>query len=394
MSSKPHIWIVGAGRVSLRIPLLRQLRDSGFQVAAAGPVHSDEFAANGIPFHGYSLTRRINPWADRRSIHELAELFGRHRPDLVHAVNTKPSLFVPRAAQRAGVPACVRTITGLGAIFSSRSTVSLLLRPVYRFLQGRAAAQSDFTIFQNPDDRDYFLSHRLIDADRQSLVHGSGIDVEAFRAGVSEETTLAALRRQLGVERRPVVSMVARLLKPKGIEQFLQAAARVRRKIPNAAFVLIGPAVCGGPTAIPVDGVASSPDVIYLGRREDIADLLAISDLFVLPSYLREGLPRVLLEASALGLPLITTDMPGCRDVVVDGWNGYLVPPRDDKTLAAAIVDLLSNPAQRAAMGERSLSHVTERFHLRLVAEAYAGVYRHVLGEPSARQMVSRRQAA
>jgi len=378
-SSKPKVWIVGAGRVCLRIPLLCALRERGFEVGAAGPIFSEEFTENGIPFHHYSLTRTANPFADRRTTRELVQLFQRHRPDLVHAVNTKPSLLAPLAAHRANVPACVRTITGMGALFSSRSPAALALRPVYRQLQRRAERVSDFTIFQNPDDRDYFLRHRMVRPERQSLVLGSGIDVEAFQSGISDATTLSALRNDLGLEGRPVISMVARLLKSKGISEFLQAASLVRREFPEAAFVLIGPPVDGGPSAFPVSRVQSCSDVLFLGRRSDVSDLLAISDLFVLPSYLREGLPRVLLEAGAVGLPLVTTDLPGCREVVRHGENGVLVPARDGQTLASTIFDLLADPARRRRMGQASRELVAENFHLDIVAAAYARIYRQVL---------------
>ncbi len=358
-----------------------RLRDLGFQVAAAGPVESEEFARFGIPFHRYSLTRSVSPWGDAQTVRELTHLFGRHRPDLVHAVNTKPSLLVPHAARRAGVSSCVRTITGMGAIFSSNSPLALALRPLYHVLQRSADRLSGHTIFQNPDDREYFLSHRLVTAERESLVRGSGIDVDAFRSSVSDASTLAGLRSELGVAGRPVITMVARLLKPKGVEQFLLAASRVRQKLPGAAFVLVGPAVDGGPTVIPVEEVLASRDVIYLGHREDISDLLAISDLFVLPSFLREGLPRVLLEAGALGLPLVTTDMPGCREVVHHGANGLLVPPRDAGALAESILELLSSPTRRVAMGACSRELVESSFHLRIVADAYARVYQQCLFE-------------
>lgn len=379
-ASRPTVWIVGSGRLQLRIPLMRRLTDDGFRVAAVGPDPGEAFVAHGFEYHRYPLRRALAPLGDWRALRYLERLFRKHRPDLVHSVNTKPSLLVPAAAVRAGVPACVRTITGMGALFSSSSPKALALRSLYRFLQRRAAGNCQTTVFQNPDDRQYFLDHRLLPRGTDELVLGSGIDVEGYVAGAGDPVQRAALEDELQLGNGPVVTMVARLIGPKGIEDYLQAAAAVRRDDPRVTFLLIGPEVDEGPTAYPARRVHRCPDVRYLGRRNDVACLLAISDLFVLPSYLREGVPRVLLEAAALGIPLITTDMPGCREVARHGENGLLIPPKDPQALAAAIVGLLGDPARRRRMGQAGREHVTGNFHLDTVARRYAAIYRAALG--------------
>ena len=384
--SRPTVWIIGSGRLHLRIPLMQRLTAAGFRMAAAGPDPGPEFAEAGFEYHRFPLGRALSPLGDWRAQRELARLFAEHRPDLVHSVNTKPSLLVPAAAARTGGPAVVRTITGMGALFSSYSPKSLALRLLYRRLQRRAARQCagsggyGATVFQNPDDRQYFLDHGLIEPATDELVLGSGIDVEAYVATAGGPAERAALQDQLGLVDGPVVTMVARLLRPKGIDEFLEAAKLVREHDPRVRFLLIGPEVRDGPTAYPAERVRRCEHVTYLGRRPDVATLLAISDLFVLPSYLREGVPRVLLEAGAMGLPLITTDMPGCREVVRHGENGLLVPARDPRTLASMIFDLLADPARRRRMGQDSHRHVARTFHLDIVASRYAEIYHRALG--------------
>lgn len=386
----PRVWIIGAGRLHLRIPLLRKLRERGFEPTAVGPEDCPQFAGTGFRYVRYPFRRALRPVADRRAVAHLSELFQQHRPDVVHAVNTKPCLLVPLAARQAGGPVAVCTITGLGAVFSSCSPQALLLRPVYRRLQRRAAELSAMTVFQNPDDRDYFVRHKLAAPDRQALVLSSGIDVDEFRARRSEPARLAELRRALKLEGKLVVTMIGRPIKPKGVGEYLRAAAAVRQRFPRAAFLLIGSPVTDGPLAFPLERIhRSAADVRHLHNRDDVPDILALSDLFVLPSYFREGVPRVLLEAGAMGLPLITADSPGCRETVRDGYNGRLVPPRDWKALADAILDLLADAESRRRMGQRSPALIREKFDLTRVADEYAAIYRKALGASSAFRRVA-----
>ena len=366
-SSRPKIWIIGSGRLHLRIPLIERLTTDGFDVAAVGPDPGDEFAEAGFAYHRFPLRRALDPIGDWHSRDLLEGLLRTHRPDLVHSVNTKPSILVPDAAARAGISACVRTITGMGALFSSASPAALAMRFLYRRLQRRAARDCQVTVFQNPDDRQYFLDREMVLEGTDELVLSSGIDVEPYVASAGDPARRMALRDELGLQTGPVITMVSRLIRPKGIGEYLEAASLVRARNPNATFLLVGPEVHEGPTAFPADRVHGCPDVSFLGRRADVPTILAISDLFVLPSYLREGVPR-------------TTDMPGCREVVRHGENGVLVPARDGQALASTVFDLLADPARRRRMGQASRDLVAKNFHLDIVAAAYARIYRQALG--------------
>ena len=386
MGGTKDIWLVGSEDIRLRIPYLLELRRRGFEVTMVGSEPPDPFRAHEIPYHRYSLSRALNPLADWRAYRELLALFRNHRPSVVHAFDTKPGILASFAARRAGVPVRVRTLTGMGYVFSSRSPLALLLRPVDHVFQAVASRVASLTVFQNRDDQAYFLRHRLARADASDLVPGSGIDVEALRGKRPSAEALAALRSELGIEGGAVVTMVSRLVRTKGVAEYCAAAAAVRRERPDCTFLLVGPVTSEGWQAVRRDEVEGNPNVRWLGARPDVPALLAISDVFALPTFYREGIPRALLEAGAMGLPLITTDMPGCRDVVRDGWNGTLVPPRNVRALTRGLLALLdAEPDALRKMGANSRTHVEQHFTLDLVTDAYADIYRQALDRASSR---------
>ncbi|MEM7634216.1 MAG: glycosyltransferase family 4 protein [Pseudomonadota bacterium] len=372
---RPTVWHIGGDDVHKRIPLLHALKDRGFNVAAVGSEDDTEFQAHDIPYFHYNLERKLTPLSDLRSCRELSTLFKKQKPDIVHGFDPKPAIATPILAQRAGVPARVRTITGLGFVMTSNSLKARMLRPLYRHLQRQASASS-FTIFQNNDDRAYFLQNELVEQGREDLVLSSGVDVEKLRSERPGPEHIAAMRRSLGLDGKLVVTMISRIDENKGVREFVQAAGLVQREIKNTAFLLVGPYASEGKQAQQfVEQLKGQPETVqYLGPRKDIPAILALSDVCALPSY-REGLPRVLVEAGALEVPCVTTDVPGCRDVVLDDWNGRLVPPKDSRALANALIELLGDQTRRTEMGQRSYRHVKEKFDLSTVADAYAGIY-------------------
>ncbi len=378
------VWHIGGEDVRLRIPLLEVLRRHGFAIGAVGSEPGQQFADAGIPYWSYPLRRGPSPLSDLTSWRHLHRLFRTHRPDIVHAFDTKPTYLVPSAGRRAGIPARVCTITGLGYLFSSSSLFARSLRPAYHYLQRRACQASSVTIFQNEDDRKYFLDRQMVEPGRDRLVRGSGVDCEELMKGLPDDGAMARLREELGLDGRRVVTMISRLVVQKGVRVFVDAAAEIRNRDRDVAFLLVGPYSAEARGAIsPQEALGGRLDVRYLGARSDIAAILAVSDMCVLPSYYREGVPRVLLEAGAMGLPLIATDMPGCCDVVTDGWNGLLIPPRDASHLVSAIRRLLASAQERAEMGARSKTFVRDNFSLARVAEAYGGIYTTLMADLS-----------
>jgi glycosyltransferase involved in cell wall biosynthesis len=368
--TSPTVWHIGADDVRMRIPLLLELRNRGFYMGAVGSEEGHAFLQHDIPYWRYSLDRWINPWADLRAGTQLYQLFRKYKPDIVHGFDTKPGILAPIAARQAGIPGRVCTYTGMGYVFSSRSPLAYALRPLLLFLQRRAFNATHLTVFQNPDDRDYLLSHRTVRPGKEALILGSGIDIERLLAACPNTETRSRLKQELGLEGQRVVTMIARLVVQKGVREYLEAARRIQPQVRDVTFLLVGPIASEGAQAISVKEVERSANSVrYLGPRSDIPAILALTDLFVLPSYYREG------------IPLITTDMPGCKEVVRTGWNGLLVPPRDVKALVSAMLRLLSSNNERTLMGKRSKAHVRNRFSLPRVADAYAAIYQRVLDD-------------
>jgi len=376
----PRVWHVGGDDVHLRIPLLLRLRAAGFDVAAAGAGCARLFEAAGIPYFEYGLAPGLSPLADLRARGRLARLLREQRPDIVHAFDTKPGLLVPHAARAAGGVVCTRTIVGLGRLFARDDLAARVGRAVYRGAQKHVAPGCALTVFQNEDDRREFVKHGLLKGRPHALVRGSGVDADALRAAAPGAERVAALRRELGagVGEGALVLMVARVVASKGVREFMAAAAELRAER-AARFVLVGPADGERAASALRRELEASPDVSWLGRRDDVPALLAAADVFALPTYYREGLPRVLLEAAAMRVPIVTTPVPGCREVVQDGVTGLVVPPRDARALAAALRRLLDDAALRNRLTAAADERVRSQFSLERVAAEYAALYRQLL---------------
>ena len=380
--NKKIILHVGGEDVRMRIPMLNILSSNNYNVGAIGCEDYEAFERTDIPYYNYTLHRWLTPFADETSKKELSEIFKNVEPDLIHLFDTKPGVLTPKVAKQSGVKYVVRTVTGMGYIFSSNSFIAQLLKPFYRLSQKRAIAYTDVVIFQNEDDKTYFEKYKLVPPEKSTLVRSSGLDVEEFLENKPNEKETLNIRKQLKVsETDVVVTMVARLVKDKGVLEFLETAKKLSQQS-NIKFVLVGPLGSEGKQAIEKKTIEYySQYVNYIGSVSNVVKVLAASDMFVLPTYYREGLPRILLEAGALGLPLITTDMPGCRDVVKDGWNGFLVPTRDSNALANAVKKLADNKELREEMGAKNPIFIKNNFSLSQVSGAYMDIYNKLLNK-------------
>ena len=372
-----HVLCVGGEDHALRIPFLSALRSRGFRVTAAGTGAALPFSKAGIEHHGYDFDRFGARISDRLAISQLSRLVQGIRPDVVQTFDTKPNLFAPLAV-RGAVPV-VRTINGMGWVFSSQQPKALALRPLYLALQRLAACWTTATVFQNTADSHFFRRYHLLGNGQAVLIGSSGIDIDAFEAARVQTRSIAKLRAELSLGDSEVVLTVSRLTVQKGIPALLEAAAIVHAVRPGVRFLLVGPRESEGPFAVDqalIDRYA--PYVIAPGVRSDVPALLDLANVFACPTEYREGIPRVLLEAGLAGVPIVATRVPGCDDVVVENWNGHLVPPRNPRALAAAILDLLQEPARAKAMGQRSIELVRREFDLDVVTDRYADLYRQL----------------
>lgn len=320
--------------------------------------------------------RSLNPLREMRALAELVALFRREQPALVHNFTIKCAVYGSIAAMLTGVPARINAVAGLGYVFASNDRRARLLRPVVRALmrfalRGRRAR----LILQNHDDARMFLDHGLIEDARVRVIAGSGVDCNRF------------VPRSRSRGDPPRVLLAARLLWEKGVKEYVQASRTLRAQGRRIRFLLAGASDPGNPAAVPEAAVRGWVDegvVEWIGHVDDMPALFASSDIFVLPSYYREGLPKSLIEAAACATPLITTDMPGCRDVVTDGVDGLIVPPRDADALGTAIARLLDAPELARKLGWAARAKALAAFDERIVIRRTLETYDEVLTGPRA----------
>jgi len=297
---------------------------------------------------------------------ELRHIVRSFRPDLIHAVSLKNVLLSGILARTERVPALLGAVTGLGTMFVENSLVFRLLKPIV--LQGIRFGQNHenaVLALENPDDREYFLRKKVVSAQRAFLIPGAGVDPNLL--------TPASQSKSL-----PQILCVTRMIRNKGILELTDAATQLRAKGIEFELTLVGDVDPGNPTSlteeqlgrIQTTGVAN-----WLGKRSDIPDLLESASIFCLPSYYREGMPRALIEAAAAGLPIVTTDIPGCREIVENGVNGFLVPPRDVQGLTEALGRLICSRELRIKMGAASRLRFQGRFTTSHDLEAFNRCY-------------------
>ena len=358
--------------LSHRLPLAQAAHANGYEVHVATP---EDEASKTIPSYGYkhhvvSIGRKsMNPLGELKTFLCLFQLYKKIHPDIVHQVTIKPVIYGGFAARLAGVPAMVSAFTGLGHIFVDHGLKAKIMRLLTKItLRLSLNHRNCVVIFQNPDDRELFIREGLINASNARLIKGSGVDMAGFSP--SEEPQ--------GI---PLAVLASRMLWNKGVGIFVEAATILRDRV-HARFALVGYTDPGNPEAIPDTQLAVWKDegvVEFWGRCSDMIDVFRQAFVICLPSYYGEGVPKVLIEAAACGRPIVTTDTPGCREIVRHGINGLLVPPRDSSALAGALQQLLVDPELRRRMGRAGREIVVAEFSLEKVVSETLTIYRQLL---------------
>lgn len=347
--------------VNFRTGLIRRLQAEGYRVVAVSPPddHVGTLVAIGVEHVPIAIdSKSLSPAHDLLLLRDYWRILRRVRPVAYLGWTIKPNVYGSLAAHALGIPV-VNNISGLGTAFIKVGLLTRLVRGLYR----TALARSATVFFQNRHDRDQFVAERLARAERTALLPGSGIDLAAFApAGLEAETAPF------------VFLLVARLLRDKGVMEYADAARIVRERRPDIRFRLLGGLGIANRTAIDratVEGWVAEGVIDYLGEAADVRPHLAAASVVVLPSY-REGMPRSLLEAAAMGKPLVATDVPGCTEIARAGENAVLCAPRDASSLAKAMLAMLDlSPAGRAAMGRRSRRIAEEEFDTAVVEARY-----------------------
>lgn len=349
---------------NFRGPLIESLVAAGIRVHALAPDHDESSRAAvralGAEPVDISLERTgMRPLRDARDAIRLTRTLRRLKPDATFAYFIKPVIYGSLAARRAGVRRRYALVAGLGYVFTpdgSRDTLKRrLLRAAVSRLYRRALRVCDLVYFQNEDDVAQFVGAGLIAPGRVRRLAGTGVDLERLKAAPP-------------VTGPPTFLLMARLLREKGIAEYVAAARIVRARCPQARFLLLGgfDPNPGGFTRAEVEGWAADGLVEWAGHVDDVRPWIAQSSVYVLPSY-REGKPRSTQEAMAMGRPIVTTDAPGCRDTVEEGVNGFLVPVRDVPRLAEAMLRFIEEPGLIATMGAESRRIAEERFDVRKI---------------------------
>ena len=346
---------------NFRRPLVEALAGNGHRVTVLAPLDDAAFELEHLGCRIRPLemsVKGLNPLEDIKLQRRLSRIFSEEQPDAVLSYTIKNNIFGARAAKSAGV-SFLPNVTGLGTAFLSGKMLQLVTEQLYRW----SFAALPVVFFQNEDDRDLFLDRRLVRADQAQVLPGSGIDLNRFAPAPMPDP-----------EMPPVFLMIARLLRDKGVVEFVEAARRVKGRHPLARFQLLGPAGSENRTAIDrltVNEWVAEGVVEYLGTTGDVRPAIAGASCVVLPSY-REGAPRTLIEAASMARPLIATDVPGCRAVVDRDVSGFLCEVRNAESLAAAMERFLSlSPSSKRAMGAAGRAKMEREYDQELVVAAY-----------------------
>lgn len=357
---------------NFRLALARYLRQEGLEVLLVSPpgAYTDALQAEGFQWYSWMIGRKsMLPWQELPALLRLASIYRQLQPDLVHHHTIKPVLYGSLAARLAGVPRIVNSITGRGYIFLGEERRARILRlvvsPVYRLALSPAHS---IVIFENHMDRDYFIQHRLVPEAQTRLIEGVGVDPERYQP----------FKEPPGP---PAVVLAARMLWDKGVGVFVEAARILKASHPETRFILTGLPDPGNPSSITekvLQGWHREGIVEWWGWQADMPAVYRQCHIVALPTFYGEGVPTTLLEAAACARPLVATDIPGCDQVVLEGVNGFRVPPNDAPALAQALEYLLVDPGLRDRMGQASRQLVLQKFTHRRVNAATLEVYRAV----------------
>jgi glycosyltransferase involved in cell wall biosynthesis len=361
---------------NFRLPLARALREKGFEVVFACPYgeYVPKLKEEGFRWIHWAIVRRsLNPVRELIAILHLASIYQREQPQIVHHFTIKPNFYGSIAALLARRDKVINTFTGLGFLFSEHPLAIGLRSSVLPLAKLAFRASKGWSVFQNRQDLETCLRLRLVLPERVVVIDGSGIDTRKFHPNHDSPPD--------NHEHPTVVLMAARLLWDKGVREFVEAARVLKARGLQVEFWLAGKPDNGNPMCVPEEFLKEWREeglINWLGHRDDMPNLLQQVDIAVLPSY-HEGVPRFLLEAAACGLPLVATDIEGCRVVVREGVNGFLVPPRNPTALADALERLLQDPSLRRRMGQAS-RHIAEvEFDERKVLAKWLALYERVL---------------
>lgn len=364
--------------------LLNALKNGGHEVFAVSPAGNyvrliEKLGVTHIPV---TIDRKgMSPLKDIIFFLDLCKIFKKERFDIINTFTIKPNIYGSLAGRLIGIQTIISSVVGLGYMFaeSMNSVKHTMAKGITKLLYKTAFKFSSYVIFQNQDDLDILVSMGLVDKSKTRLIRSSGVDIAEYTRSNYEQATINKLKCELSIGNGTVViTMASRLIWEKGVKEFIGAAKILKERYPETIFLLLGDIDNGNPSAIPeayLHEAGKNKHICWLGYRSDIKNIFMISDIFVLPSYYREGIPKVILEAMAMGLPIVTTNSVGCKETVYEGKNGYLIPIKDVVTLSNKIELLIKDKKTRETFGNYSRLKVESEFDEKIVIKETMKVY-------------------
>lgn len=337
----------------------------------------DKIKNSGIRVIEWRLTRRrYNIFNKFISLFQLIKIFMEEDFTIIQSFSHEPNILTALAGKLTSQKNIINTITGMGSAFVEEKILGKIILKIYKILEKNIS----IFIFENSDDENYFT---FVEDSKKKVIYGAGVDTKEFsRENVSEED-IVKLRRSLNISNNDVVvTFIGRLLKSKGILELIEAWKSLNLK--HSHLLIVGDVDEYNPNSLTmheVNKLNGKCNIKFLGRRHDIVPLLALTDIFVNPSYYREGIPRVNIEAMAMGKPIITTDATGCKDTVLNGINGFIVPVKNSSALAEAIYKLTKDRDLREEMGYNSRIIALRKFSLEYVVNEIAGIYKFLISK-------------
>jgi len=371
-----------------RLSWIKRLEKEGFKVYVFTPSgkYCDKLKKEGIKVINYKFSRgNLNPLNLLYATFELYNILKKEHFDIVQTFTLQPNIYGTIAAKLAGVPIIVNMFEGLGYLFINNKNIKkLILRKITNFILKFTLEKATKVIFLNQDDFND-LKH-LFDNRKAIIINGTGVDIEHYSSNNVNLKYVENLKENLNIKNNDIViTLIARLCWSKGIKEFVEAAKILIRKYKNLKFLIVGPIDNGNPDRVDMKFIKSNQNeyIKFLGSRDDIRELLFLTDIYVLPSYYREGVPRTILEAMSMGKPVITTNVPGCKETVKNGYNGILVPPRKVGELVRAIEILIKDKNIREKFGKNSRKLVEEKFSDSIITELIVNLYKELLAKIS-----------
>lgn len=359
------ICLIGGEDVHKRIPLSKYLIDSGFHVTIVGT--SDADFPDSITYVPYNLNRNFSPILDYKTLIWFKRFFKNNTFDIIHAFDTKPAFILPLALLKSNTP-ITRTITGMGGIFMSKSLFGYFLRKIYFILHYLIRNRITKTIFQNSDDKDFFLNSKLVTPKNLEIIYSSGIELNNIKIKAPRNNTNFTF------------ICISRLVYEKGILNLIEASKICYEKGHRFKFTLVGP-LEENSNRLNTEILKQNEDYIeWLGQRNDILKLLSKSDAFVLPTFYGEGFPRVLLEAAAVGLPIISTNTVGVREFGEHNKDILLLNPKDSNLLAETMIMVATNKLIADNLANNAYKKVKD-FSLEKISKQYITIFNAAINQ-------------